>query len=252
VEVKKGMYTLSDFACVLSSVANLAYEAQWESEYEGDSSPLPQALRDWLKAGLAIFTDMAAEESAELVASLNAAAGVPEVIQMADGKLTIQKKGATFSAATKAALADVHKMLEDGCAKMDGLGYKTADDDAESSAKAPDTKNASDTNGIVLDEQTLQKSISDAVVQAIAPLNDSLTKLGKENEELQAKLTELGKRAAPGKALLKAVSINKSTDNAPADTGKSESTDPAPAEGTNERAQYEMRKVFSTGGKRLA
>jgi phage head maturation protease len=249
VELKKGMYQLSDFACLLSSISYLAMDAQWESEYEGDSSPIPAALRDWLKAGLAVFVDMAAEETAELMAALNAQAGVVDVIQMADGKLTIQKKGAKFSKDTAEKLGNAHEAMKTACDHMDKLGYKESDD-TESAATAPTQKN--DTNGIVPDEQTLQKAVSTAVSEAIAPLTDSLTKLGKENEELQARLTELGKRAAPGKALLKAVSINKSTDNAPLDTDTSKSLEPAPAEGTQERAAYEMRKVFSNGGKRLA
>lgn len=71
--VAKGMYTVSDFADVLRDIFWMAADAQDESDWEGDNSPLPAALRDWLKAGVVIFNDMAAEESAELIAELEKA-----------------------------------------------------------------------------------------------------------------------------------------------------------------------------------
>jgi hypothetical protein len=67
-DVKKGMYGVSRFADLLESVSYLASSAQSEAEFEGDGSPVPAKLRDWLKAGAAIFKDMAKEEADELVA----------------------------------------------------------------------------------------------------------------------------------------------------------------------------------------
>ncbi|QND84606.1 Uncharacterized protein ChrSV_2380 [Chromobacterium vaccinii] len=68
--VEKGMYSVGDFANVLSNIFWMASDAQYEADWEGDSSPVPAQLREWLKTGAEIFNAMAAEESAELVASL--------------------------------------------------------------------------------------------------------------------------------------------------------------------------------------
>jgi hypothetical protein len=241
-ELKKSMYSVSRFAELLTSLGSLSEDATWEAQYEGDSSPIPAALVAWLKSGLTIFMDMATEEAQELVATLSAAANLPDVLTQAD---KVAKAGAKYSTATKSVLADIHKMLTEGCSKMEGLGYKTADDDVESSAGIELGKADSDTVGIVLSTPV----VDEAIAKAVAPLNESLEKLGKENAELKEQVAKMGKMPAPGKALLKAVSISKSTDSAveavPADTAE------APAEGTQERASYEMRKVFSNGGRRL-
>jgi phage head maturation protease len=183
-EVKKGMSNLSTFASLLQSICYLAQDTAWEAEYEGDNSPLPDALKKWLKAGLVIFQDMATEETAELVATLK---------EVTAGK--------NKSAGT------------DDLRKNDTLGIG---------------------------------QVEELIKTAVAPLNEAITKAGKENEELRQKLDEMGKMAAPGKALLKAVSITKEQDNQSTPTAETA----APPEGTPERAHWEMRKVY--GGGKLA
>ncbi|WP_053073363.1 hypothetical protein [Chromobacterium violaceum] len=71
--IEKGMYSVGDFANVLRDIFWMASDAQDEANWEGDDSPVPAQLREWLKAGAEIFNAMAAEESAELVASLGKA-----------------------------------------------------------------------------------------------------------------------------------------------------------------------------------
>ncbi len=115
---------------------------------------------------------------------------------------------------------------------------------AKKAASADLTK--ADTVGIVPDQEAIEK----VVAERIAPLNESLEKLGKENTDLRQQIEALNKRAAPGKALLKAVALSKSQDVVP-EPGDAPAAR-IPAEGTPERAEYEMRKVFSTGGRRLA
>lgn len=248
--VKKGMYSVADFASVLNSISYMASDAGWEAQYEGDNSPIPAALLKWLQDGVEIFKAMAAEETAEMVANLRAVANLPEVITLSDSVAAkaagteLAKAGARFSKATKDALGKIHAACKEASAHLDDLKY--ADDDVESSAAADTTKAA--TAGAAADTNT-DEAISKAVSSAIAPLTASLEKLGKENEGLRKQVDELGKRAAPGRALLKAVAITKQTDAAPAD--EAEKSDAMPAEGTPERAAYEMRKVFKGGGVRL-
>ncbi|MGC0154841.1 hypothetical protein ACPRNU_20480 [Chromobacterium vaccinii] len=72
-KIEKGMYSVGDFANVLRDIFWMASDAQDEANWEGDDSPVPARLREWLKTGAEIFNAMAAEESAELVASLGKA-----------------------------------------------------------------------------------------------------------------------------------------------------------------------------------
>lgn len=66
--LEKSMYHVGRFAELLESLAYLALSAQNEADFEADNSPVPAQLREWLKAGSAIFKDMAKEEVDEFVA----------------------------------------------------------------------------------------------------------------------------------------------------------------------------------------
>lgn len=239
-EVKKGMYGVACMADLLQSIAYLAEDTAWESNYEGDNSPLPASLRAWLSTGADILRSMVAEELNELLGRVNA---LPEVLAMAD---KVAKKGAKFSKDTQDKLSNTHEAMKAACDHMDKLGYKT--DDEEAAAGVTDTKHAAasadDTLGIGEDKGT-DALVKAAVNEAIAPLNEALEKARKETETLQAKVEELNKRAAPGKALLKAVSVTKAMDTAP--IAQTPEVELAP-EGTYTRAEQEMRKVFKGGG----
>lgn len=84
-DVQKSMYHVSRFADVLESISYLAQSAEYEAEIEADGSPVPGKLRDWIKAGAAIFKDMAKEEVDELVAAgkvKKAAASAPVTVDV--------------------------------------------------------------------------------------------------------------------------------------------------------------------------
>lgn len=146
--------------------------------------------------------------------------------------------------------ASLAKWLKDGLAIFNAMAAEeTAELLSTVTAKktaSVELKKADDTNGIGPDMEAIEKMVADK----IAPLNESLEKLGKENKDLKDQVEVMSKRAAPGKALLNAVALSKAQDVLP----DPESTPDGhlPAEGTAERAAYEMKKVFSTGGRRLA
>ncbi len=73
--VDKGMWNVQDFASCLACIASVAASAEADAQWEGDGSAVPEKLRSWLGAGVAIFKAMAKEEADELLASLTAAAG---------------------------------------------------------------------------------------------------------------------------------------------------------------------------------
>lgn len=239
-DLQKGMYTVSNFASLLQSVSYLIQDTCWEAEYEGDNSPLPAALQSWLKDGLKIFQDMVQEETAELVATLTTSAEKTEKFQAAQGDV-VQKAGRRFSKATKEALGKVHKACKEADEHLTGMKYDA--DDVEEEDDTGKAARTDDTNGIAKAEE-VQDMVNKAVSAAIAPLNEALEKARKDNEDLQAKVTEMGKRAAPGKALLSALALSKAEDT----VRDNETRDNAPPpEGTNARAVWEMNKALRGG-----
>jgi len=238
--VQKGMYTVSAFAQTLSSLAYLCEDVTWEAEYEGDNSPLPQALKDWVATGIGLFTAMAQEEAQELAATLQNAVAKGTATTPLQKRLQnaqtdtdgIAKAGAKYSKTTKATLANLEKAIGEACDHLKALGYQDAEEDEEDgTSKAATVDNGS--------------TSEDAISKALAPINEQLQKVQKENEDLNKKLEALGKQAAPGRALLKVLS--KGQDALPDVTNQAEQVE-APPEGTPARAEFELRKVFQAGG----
>ena len=64
---RKGLYSVSFLASILSDLGYLQDTVAWEAESEGDGSPVPDALMDAMKALGKVLIDMTAEEVAELV-----------------------------------------------------------------------------------------------------------------------------------------------------------------------------------------
>jgi HK97 family phage prohead protease len=65
---KKGLYSVGFLASILGDLGYLQDTVAWEAEYEGDNSPIPQALLDAMKQLGQVLIDMTAEEVAELLA----------------------------------------------------------------------------------------------------------------------------------------------------------------------------------------
>jgi HK97 family phage prohead protease len=63
---KKGLYEVSYLAHLLADLGYLEDIVEWEAEYEGDGSAIPQRITDAMKTLGQILVDMTAEEVAEL------------------------------------------------------------------------------------------------------------------------------------------------------------------------------------------
>ena len=223
-DLKKGMDGLAWFASILKQVRYLAGDQADEAAREADGSTLPAQLRAWLDAGLVVFANMTAEESAELLASVTPPAEeAMEVLAMADQADGLEKAGAKFSTATVAVLSDVHKMLLDGCSKMDGLGYMGADAGAKADS-AQDVQKADDAGDLLKGELAKR----DAVI-------DGLTK----------RLTALEAQPAPAKAILKAVGKG---DDVPLAANADEVTPIIKRDGTTDDAATLIKSIHRTGG----
>lgn len=221
-EIKKGMWSVQDFASVISTLGWICQDAQYEADYEGDNSPIPAQLRAWFATGIQIFKDMAAEETAELLAQIKAQAGDVDVIEMAARGIDLAKAGKRFSKSTKEALGNIHKAAQEACDHLNKLGYADAEEeeekDADKAAKGDDLKKVSAAHDDLLKACAAvgckEGEIAADFVKALAVQRDTLTK----------RVAELEAMPAPGKALLKAIA--KSADVGTVDGGAAPKVDP--------------------------
>lgn len=221
--VKKGLYGVASFASVLQSIGYIAQDTQYEADYEGDSSPIPANLREWLKAGAAILQAMTEEETAELITSLTPAAPV-EVVALADTGATdkdgVAKAGAKHSAATKAALKSIADALTTAQESM--KAFEEPSEEAETPAAkietpAPDADTVTKMAG-------LEDSVSKISAERDA-LKDTVAKLQGEASQHQAALDEIVK-SMKAKGYLLTAEKSAETTVAKADSPEAVSTDP--------------------------
>jgi len=244
--IAKSMYSVSDFANVLRSISYLAGDAEAEAQWEGDASPVPAQLRDWLAQGVTIFQSMAQEESQEMLAQLNATAKAARDADLA-------KAGAKFSATTKAALKAAHDACKAADKALADLGYdadEEAADDSDSkkaelvqSAAQP---NADAASGSAEAGDTQKAGASSDLSKALDAARADIAKAQKERDDALKKAEEQAKRIAeleakpePPKGSLKA--FGKAEDAGAGDTTE------APAS-----PRDAIRKAHQTGGFRLA
>ncbi|MDP3124599.1 MAG: HK97 family phage prohead protease [Thiobacillus sp.] len=225
-ELQKGMYGVARLADMLESIAWMARGAEDEAVFEGDSSPIPAQLRDWLKQGAVIFTGMAAEEVNELVAMSEA--------KKAEASEALQKAGARFSKATKAALGDLHKMVKAADEHLGKMGYAEAEEADDEQTKAETIPNDAG--------DALQKACVAAGCPEDSVATDWIAKVGGELSELRdlakaagvegespaalvnalvkrvseqtQEITDLKKQPAPPKGYANGVALSKADDRA--------------------------------------
>ena len=193
-DVQKGLFAVSRFAEILSSLSDFCASSEWESQSEGDSSPVPQALRDWLKEGAKILQDMAAEEVAEMMSELQSLAqqsAGPDLV-LADKTGDLAKAGAKFSAAAREKLAKAHQAIREAGDHLASTGYdKDCDDEDGSKAEA------------AADLAKVAGELDLAKAEAV--------KIAAERDALQKRVKELEALPAPGKAFLRAVAKGEDT-----------------------------------------
>lgn len=234
-DLKKGLWELRDFADVLRQIGYLAGSAEWEAQAEGDKSPLPAALRDWLAQGVAIFKAMADEETAELLAQLKAMAPQPvavETLAAADAGGDLAKAGKRFSAATKGALKAAHEACKAADAALAALGYDKDDEDATEGEGGEGGKEKSDAAADLqkraADEAAQVGEIAKAAGLTLAePTTHALAKAAlTELVALRKAHAELQAQPAPAKgalmALTKAADRSGAQDDEPAPVVKAD------------------------------
>ena len=198
-EVKKGMYGISNFACLLSSIDSLQEDSKWESIFEGDSSEMPGKLKEWLKAGGELLRQMVAEETAELAGDED-----DDVMEMANAIKGLAKKGAKISAATKEVIDEMHKSAHDHVTLVDkcykALGMDTDSKDGDETD--PDNKTE---KSVALERDALKKVLGDLTPQ-IEALTKRIETQQAEMDAQKAEIKLLADQPMPPKGVLRAVS----------------------------------------------
>lgn len=233
--IRKGMYSVSNFADLLCSLSWLVSNSQSEEAWEGDDSTVPSQLLDWLTEGGKIFQNMAAEEIAEMIASLQPEGAVSvDVIELSEQATTLRKSlddaAAAGSLAGYLAITKAHMPENDVAALVLAEGYEKATT-AVLARLAPE---------------------SDAIAK-LADATAKITKLETERDELAAKVAKFEALPAPSKATLRVV-VEKGVDVP--NTGAQTVTDEPikKADGTIDHeatAVAAIKKVHQSGGTAL-
>jgi hypothetical protein len=184
--VQKGLWTVANFAEVLSQLACITDGSEDEAAWEGDGSKVPAQLRAALKPLADAFLAMAAEEVAEAIAPASEEVEVMELAAQADD---LAKAGKRHSAKDQAAIEALAK--SHGLAKkhVDAMGDHLAALQ-QGAAPAEDDDKA----------QKLTKAADD--LQKVTSERDALTKTVASLTEQYAALL---KRAAPAKGVARVV-----------------------------------------------
>ena len=118
---KRGLYDVSWLAQIVNDLGYAVAEARWETEYEGDNSPVPGQLLESLKLLGAALVAMTQEEVAELLAGLGGgempllAGDEAQAVYVAAAKTPAQRllRGLEVAARKRAATpADNIKLVE--------------------------------------------------------------------------------------------------------------------------------------------
>lgn len=250
----KSMWSIGDFANALQALAQVADSAEFEAQWEGDSSDLPAKLRAWLAAGAPLFTAMATEEITEMIAQLQTnaqAGGFAEAEILTDAaRAAFGKKGARHSAVDQKMLQAIHDTTQDLGAHCAGAG-------------APDGKAAPvDLTKLTKPELYVEKAKRDAEAaaaqaalakvesdeQALQKANaDALAKVTAEKDALAKRVQELEARPAVPKAALHAVEKSGDLEGAESATADLDAQ-LAKAKTPEEIALIEIKKVRRAGG----
>lgn len=236
-DVKKGMYSVSRFAELITSIGYLVSDAEWEAECEKDGSPVPAQLREWLTSGAAIFQAMAVEEINEFIAQFQTPASTSAAVVSLDVAMSAQ-------------VADLKKSLTDaaGVSLVDYLSIAKAHMPETDIAKSVLADGFDKTTEVIIAKMTPGADL----VAKLADRESEIAKLNDENNVLKSEIERLKAAPAPSKATLRVV-VEKGQDvGAVTKVAKDEPI--LKADGTVDgeaTALALIHKVHQTGGQRL-
>lgn len=222
--MKKGMGALSNFACVLSSIAYMADDAAYEASWEKDGSPVPEQLKAWLTTGVQIFETMTTEETGELIAALKPVDGAN-------------------AAVAAAATATTTKVEEGAATETPAAKVETETAKTETPAAAVETPAAKV-------ETPAQPAADELLKTELSKRDEQITKLTTALSELTERLKKVEAQPAAGKAVLKAVGKGDDVDGAAAAAAAADADSPENLLKSDDPLTV-MRGVHKAGGRLL-
>lgn len=216
---RKGMATLARFTEVLQAVAWMQQDVDAEAQWEGDNSPLPQQLRDWLATGIMVFETMATEEADELLASLMPPDAEQPIAAAADAEPVLDAEPLSDVALAEPA-GDVAKSAGAEAVPSDATLHTEAALGPLSAPAEPSLATKAETAAV--------EAQSDLVKVQLANADEKIALLLSKVESLASEMAALKAKPAPGKAFLKAISKGEdvSSTELPATTPEPVADDP--------------------------
>ena len=255
--VTKALSDVGFGASILRDLQSLSRWTQADADSGQANGAVPEKIRGACKAFIDAFKTLVEHEVGAVDASLTPAAttapaadGMPVACAASAAPPTSQVEGATtepakaegtgaapagdvvrkggkrFSAKTKEALAAIHGKIDECSKAMGALGYKDKDKDGdEDEDKDDDVESAAQPGDLT---------------KALTTERDELRKRAETAEAELSKVQKAFDALRLEKGYTKAVPIAKGDD-----TGTVTKDAPPPAEGTKERADYELRKSWT-------
>ena len=256
-EVKKGMYSVGQFAYLLNEVLWLCKDAQAEAQYEGDNSQVPAKIADWLSAGGEILKEMVAEELGEMNAGTGAE--TPDDVAFSAKLLDLAKAGKALSAANMKRVKAIH----DATAAMGACQGPASDENgangADKVAKLTALEHTAAAHADLIKSLTTDAGWNadgspidfvKTLTSQLDALKSERDTLAKERDQLSAGVQELLALPRPGKALLKAIGRGEDVG-----TTGSEAVTVEPirkADGTVNETATAIKLIRNLGGTRVA
>ena len=191
---EKNLMDVGDFARILVNLGWMYNSVKAEAEFEKDESDLPERLADVIDELCEIFTDMAEEEAAELVAAIIPVAEQEKQTTTEGGKVMdiealktmlgeANKSGARHSKETKDALEGIHKSIHEAHKLLGGakdackalMGVKDADAEAKAKKEA-DAGAKDDEKDKTKKDAVASPEIPEEVAKIVLELNSRLEK----------------------------------------------------------------------------
>ena len=244
-DLAKGMYSVSRLADVIDSACSVQNSMTWESEREGDNSPVPAKLAQAIADLGVVLIAAAQEEVAEIVASYSQLgmdidfdpAGTGDdgaVIQLAAGIVDLVKADADLiaKAGARNSKADATKIqaIHDHAASLGATCASGGDDGAEKAA------------ALAAENDRLTKALADAAPQVedlAKRFNETIDSLRGEVSTLTKRLETVENTPAAPKTATNLVAISKGYDAA-GTTGATGAAAPAPL-----MSSEDFRKAFA-------
>lgn len=151
---RKDMYDLGKLSYVVQQLVSLALGADWERDYEGDDSDLPEILAELARSAGEAFIAMSQEETSECLARLSellsteeksyAAAGATPAAKLLRAASLRTKAGRRFSSENEKCIKGAMEQIKSAHDALDGMMAPQTDPDGDDDASTENSSSDTD------------------------------------------------------------------------------------------------------------